>query len=57
MDDAAHLAAVLGADGDDIAPVAQGNHRILQEFVGGGVLDDVVQFDTDGIFRLPDLAT
>ena len=56
MDDAAHLAAVLGAHRHDIAPVAQGNHSVLQKFVGGGIFDDGIQLGADGILGLAYLA-
>ena len=56
VDDAAHLAAVLGAYRHDIAPVAQRNHGILQKFVGGGIFDDGIQLGADGILGLADLA-
>ena len=56
MNDAPYLAAVLGAHRHHVAPVAQRHHRVLQELVGGGVFDDIVQLGADGIFCLAYLA-
>ena len=56
MDDAADLTAVLGADGHDVAAIAQGNDGILQKFIGGGVADDVIELGADGILGLADFA-
>ena len=56
MDDAANLTAVLGADGHDVAAIAQGNDGILQKFIGGGVADNVIELGADGILGLADFA-
>ena len=56
MDDAADLTAVLGADGHNVAAIAQGNDGILQKFIGGGVADDVIELGADGILGLADFA-
>ena len=56
MDDAADLAAVLGAHRHNIAAVAQRNDCVLQEFIGGGILDDIVEFGADGILGRADTA-
>ena len=49
VDDAADFAAVLGTNRHNIAAVADGNHSILQKFVGGRVFDDGIQGDGGGI--------
>ena len=56
MDDAADLAAVLGAHRHNIAAVAQRNDCVLQEFIGGGILDDIVEFGADGVLGRADTA-
>ena len=49
MDHAADLAAVFCPDRHDVTAVSQRDDRILQEFIGGRVLYDVVQFGTDRV--------
>ena len=56
MDDAADFAAVLGTNRHNIAAVADGNHSILQKFVGGRVFDDGIQLGADAVLRRADLA-
>ena len=56
MDDAAHFAPVFRPHRHHIAAVADGHHRVLQEFVGGGIFDDGVQLGADAVLGLADLA-
>ena len=56
VDDAADFAAVLGTNRHNIAAVADGNHSILQKFVGGRVFDDGIQLGADAVLRRADLA-
>ena len=56
VNDAADFAAVLGTNRHNIAAGADGNHSILQKFVGGRVFDDGIQLGADAVLRRADLA-